>query len=506
VWMAIAAILLLSVGGGSLFVWKIINQPRSRLGGFPISERTMPDGTVLVLEQITTKKPHELKIPIAGGPMIKSIFPGAATANTRQMYAHALDESVIIWLSRWHPNLPDSQDFDWWLASVLIDEHGEEILDSHETSHVLLATGGSSSSGSARPWSPVKRAKNDILVVTSQFPALRQAAGNRQMRVYDRSGQQVAEFEVPFPDTSATPVWRPDPLPVTKTDGDVRVTFTAVEMQEQPPLKLAFPLKHPRRGWKITPVFNVERNGMPAPGWKSDSMTLTDALGNTGYLWNCTLSPFEAAWKLEMTLSRDDPGAFSPDERWDSPLVSLPAADTSQPINPQATPTEAKVQQVTVTLQAIGRGSMKYTEFVSSRDGMMQRSDGPRRLGTKSFGVGHSSSTRDNGPTIHSLQIHGECAHLLVKMEHVPAGHRELFRVYDDQGRELPHGVDSFTIGDTYYGFVFVDPAADAQSLRLTAYVHTSRKVELLLAPPVISASGQSRPPSLPAGDSRIRP
>jgi hypothetical protein len=447
----------------------------------------MPDGTVLVLDRITTKKPHELQIAIPGGPMIKSFFPGGAAANTRQLSVYAMDEAVVVWLSRWRPGLPDSQDFDWWLASVLVDEHGEEILDRNETSHVVSATGGSSSSGSARPWTPRTRAKNDILVVASQFPALRQAAGSRKMRVYDRDGKQVAEFDVPFPDTSAAPVWTPDPLPVTKTDDDVRVTFTAVEMQEQPQPKLAFPLQHPRRGWKINPVFSVERNGIPAPAWKSDSMTLTDALGNTGYLWNCNLSPFEPAWKIEMTVSRDDPAAFSPEERWESPLIPLPAADTSQPVKPQDTPTEALVQQVTVTLQAIGRGAVNYTDFFSSREGMTQKSHGSRQVGTKTFGVGQSSSSRNNGPTVHSLHVHGECAHLLVKMEHVPPNHRELFRVYDDQGRELPHGVESFTVGDMYYGFVFVDPAADAQSLRVTAYVHTSRKVELLFAPPPTS-------------------
>jgi len=305
------------------------------------------------------------------------------------------------------------------------------------------------------------------------------------MRVFDRNAQQVAEFDVPFPDTSSTPEWTPDPLPVTKTDTDVRVTFSAVDMQEQPPLKLAFPLDHPRRGWRITPVFSVERNGVSAPEWKSDTTTLTDALGNTGYSWDCRLSPHERAWKLEMQLSRDDPAAFGPDEIWESPLIPLPAVDSSQSVHSEDSPATAKVQQVTVTLQAIGRGATTYKDFATSKDTVTQRMSASSRMpGNKKYTVSHSSSSRNNGPTIHTLTVFGESVHLLLKLEHLPKGHREFFRVHDDQGRELPHYVESLTMKDAYYGFIFVDPADDVQSLRVTAYVHTARTVELLVAPP----------------------
>jgi hypothetical protein len=59
-----------------------------------------------------------------------------------------------------------------------------------------------------------------------------------------------------------------------------------------------------------------------------------------------------------------------------------------------------------------------------------------------------------------------------------------MFRVHDDQGRELPHQVELFSTTDANYAFVFVAPAADAQSLRLTTFVHTARTVDVLIAPP----------------------
>ncbi|MBI3865796.1 MAG: hypothetical protein HY290_28315, partial [Planctomycetia bacterium] len=97
--------------------------------------------------------------------------------------------------------------------------------------------------------------------------------------------------------------------------------------------------------------------------------------------------------------------------------------------------------------------------------------------GTKSFGISHSSQS-SGGPSIHSATITGGCVHFLVKLNKLPPNHRQLFRVSDDQGRELPHRVESFTMGETRYDFVFVDPAADATGVRITAFVHTARKVE----------------------------
>ena len=485
VWV-VAAIGAVCLVFTSLAGWKYATRPRSRLGGTFVSARTMPDGTVLVLEQVTTKKPHEMAMTRpGGGTMLSSWIKAPAPANLQRFSVHSFDNSVVLWLTRWHPALPDSQDFDWWLTSILTDAHGEQIEDGRENSHVISAAKGMSTRGADRPWTPLARAKGDVVIATSQFPAQRQTAGSRKVSVYDRNGAPVAEFDVPFPDTSTTPQWTPDSLPASKTSDDVRVTFTDVSVKEQPlPPITGVTLTHRRPRWSVTPIFSVERNGAPAPDWKAEPVRLTDALGNSASDGDCRLSVHERAWKLELTLSRDAPQAFMPEEQWESPPVALPATDSRQEVDQQG-----KSRAVGVRLVAVGRGAVPYPEFARTHGGMARRVSSPGRVGEKRFGVSHSSSSGVSGPTVHNINISGDCAHLLLKLDHLPPAHRELFRVHDDQGRELPHQVETFTTGDALYVFVFVDPAADAQSLRVTVYAHTARIVELLFAPPAGSQS-----------------
>lgn len=479
VWLTLVGVLACVVFT-SLAGWKYLRQPRSRLGGTPVSARTMPDGTVLVLERATARKPHEMTVTLPGGPLVSTWFRGRTPGNERRISAHPHDSAIVLWFTRWHPGLPDSLDFDWWLTNVLTDKYGAEIEDGYEQSFVISAAGGLASRGASRPWAPLAPAKGDIVIATSQFPALRQAAGPRRVKVFDRMRKLAAEFEVPFPDTSAAPQWTPDALPVTKSADDVQVTFTDVAIQELSPLLIdGLQLKHPRPRWSVAPVFRVERDGAPAPEWKAEPIRLTDALGNVAWSRSCRLSTHEQAWKLELTLSRDAPQALAADEQWQSPPVALPDADSSQPVDHHAT-----VQNVGVSLVSIGRGATQYREFASSTAGLAQRTSGSRRPDGKTYGLSHSSRSTNGRPTKHEATITGDCAHLLLKLDHLPPHHRELFRIHDDQGRELPHQTETFTMGDTMYAFLFVDPAPDAQGLRATVYVHTARTVELLLAPP----------------------
>ncbi|MBS0263951.1 MAG: hypothetical protein JSS02_18575 [Planctomycetes bacterium] len=481
-------LLACAVVGGVAVTWKLKTQPQQHLVGTPLGQQALPDGTILVLEQITSAGPHQLKIGESAS-FFHAMHLGRTSHTPRQCFAGTLDHAVVLWYSHWHASLPQTLDFDWWLASILVDPYGEEILDSQETSHLLKAKGGTASYGAARPWAPLTRAPDDILLATSQFPALRQPAGNRKLRVYDRQSQQIAEFEVPFPDTTATPQWQPDSLPVTKTDADLQVTFTAVEIEEQAPAgQLVSLMKNPRPRWRIAPVFSVLHHGQPGPAWKPDVTELTDALGNKSSLWNCSLSTHETAWKLELQLARDDPAAFSPAEQWESPTVALPAENGLQPVPAPDSSATAEISGVTLTLQEIGRGATTYHDLSTSSASAIQRSSGSRSVGNKTFSVGHSSSSYGNGTTTHSVQTTGDCVHLLVKMEHVPPNHRELFRVHDQQGRELAHAVESLTIGNVHYAFVFIDPDETVESVRLKVYVHTSRTVELYIAPPLSPA------------------
>lgn len=463
-----------------LAVWKNGSEPRSGIGGTPLETQNFADGTVLVLEQVTSRVPHEMTLRLPGGPRSTpgSWLSRRVPDNERRFTVHPSDSAVVCWLTRWNIQTNASLDFDWWLANVLADEHGEEIEDDGEQRHIISANSMASMSG-GRPWSPGPRTPGDVVAATSRFPVLRQAAGPRKVRVYDRDGETVAEFTVPFPDQTSAPQWAPDSLPATKSSDDVQVTFTGVAIRELPALSSnILKLEHRRRRWSVVPDFQVERGGKPAPQWKPEPIHLADALGNGAWNTDCRLSTHEKSWKLELTLARTASEDFAAAEQWQSPLVPLPADDSSERVNQGGA-----VGNVAATLMLIGQGSSHY-EVAASTAPSLQRGATSRVIDGKSFSLSNSSTSRNGGPTVHSVDIAGDCAHLVVKLDHLPPNHRELFEVRDDQGRLLPHQVESLTLGDTLYAFLFVAPAADATSLRVTAYVHTARTFELLIRPP----------------------
>src|SRR6185369_1613515 len=128
-------------------------------------------------------KPYEMAIQRPGGSMVASWMSGGSSATQQRIGVDTNDSAVVLWLTRWRPGQPDSLDFDWWLTSVVTDAHGEEIPDGYEQSHLVAAAGGLSSRGAQRPWAPLPRARNDVVIATTQFPALRQSAGLRKVRV-----------------------------------------------------------------------------------------------------------------------------------------------------------------------------------------------------------------------------------------------------------------------------------------------------------------------------------
>jgi hypothetical protein len=464
----------------ALAVWKYGSDPRSGIGGTPVGTQALADGTSLVLEQVTSKAPHEmiLRLPGTPGSATGSWLSRKGPENERRFTVHPPDSAVVLWMTHWNTETNTSLDFDWWLVNVLTDEHGEELEDDGEQRTAISANSMASMSG-GRPWSPGARTPGDIVIATSRFPMLRQAAGRRPVSVYDKDRKRVAEFTVTFPDQSGAPVWSPDSLPATNASDDVQVTFTGVAIRELPVVRYKdLNLPHRRRRWSVVPEFQVERGGQAAPQWKPEPIHLADALGNGAWNTDCQLSTHEPAWKVELTLARTVPGDFAAAEQWESPLVPLPSDDSSERINQGGT-----VGDVAVTLMLAGQGASHY-DIATSTATSHQRPASTRVIDGKSFSVSNSSTSRNGGPTVHTVDIGGDCAHLVVKLENLPPDHRELFQVRDDQGRILPHQADTLTLGDTLYVFLFVAPAANATSLRVTAYVHTARTFELLVRPP----------------------
>jgi hypothetical protein len=117
----------------------------------------------------------------------------------------------------------------------------------------------------------------------------------------------------------------------------------------------------------LTPQFSVARNGSLAPDWKPERIDVIDPLGNVANEIENQLSVRESAWKAVITLARDTPAAFAPDEQWTSPLLAIPVGDVSQTPDLRAT-----VQSVALTVVGFGRGKFAYRENVSADEAARQ--------------------------------------------------------------------------------------------------------------------------------------
>ncbi len=121
-----------------------------------------------------------------------------------------------------------------------------------------------------------------------------------QFSLIDAKGSNIANVRVPNPVRGPFPIWEPQPLPQTLTNGPVILTLKSIRAQGRGP-------------WHyISPAWKLESSD---PAWtkaKVRYMTLIDATGNEGQM----LSPQEPAWMLRTMVHREREEDFSPAERF----------------------------------------------------------------------------------------------------------------------------------------------------------------------------------------------
>lgn len=166
------------------------------------------------------------------------------------------------------------------------------------------------------------------------------------LRMYDMQDLLCAEFAVRNPLVSREfPVWKPEPLPQTATNGPVRFTLKGLRAGTN------------YYGWYISPRFAIDA---PEAGWRSGRKMyhwFTDATGNKGGF----LSTNEPAWKMHVQLFRPDASVFPSNLVWRLPLVKVPAALSYTNLN-----LSNRVDGMQVWVPAIcGPGTMTISNFTN---------------------------------------------------------------------------------------------------------------------------------------------
>ena len=267
----------------------------------------------------------------------------------------------------------------------------------------------------------------------------------------------AAEMVIPNPVAGPFPTWTPEPLPLSRTNGDLVVTLTEFEAGAPQNHALGFLTD----SWKKLPgtrcVFTLKQTGKAVAPWLVRSIQLSDATGNLwtagdlvswaeldpeprlqtsmlGALWTS-----EPAWNLRVEFSRTN--AFLPDELLMLSKVPVPDADEVIQLN------ESKlINDVAVDVAVVGGTDAE----------LPSRYKWLRNKGQMNLAL--------------SAQIESTGKRLT------------LVSVRDEQGRAVAFEGKrgSYDRGELVFGFL---PESDAQSLDFTFAVHQSRFVEFRAKP-----------------------
>jgi hypothetical protein len=258
----------------------------------------------------------------------------------------------------------------------------------------------------------------------------------------------VAAFAVPNPAPGPHPTWTPQPLPITRRNGDLAVTLTEVTTGV---------LGSEGEMVSTRATFRLSQRGRPTDEWEPVESVITDATGNTynGPRWSYSshegqaivqvaggLPTSEAAWKLRFGFARTATARFAANEAVTVRHVATPRSKQFIPADRTAMLQGTTIQVLGIAGPGLNDGSSWYGAY--------------RR------------------PTVRvQLSAH--------------ADHRLTLRAVDDRGREVFASADDPQTSHrgSEYHFPLTLPQ-DTRSLDLTFAIDRIRYVEFLAKPAVL--------------------
>jgi hypothetical protein len=175
------------------------------------------------------------------------------------------------------------------------------------------------------------------------------------IRFYAGTNQTFSELRVPNPIKNPFPEWNAEELPITKTNGDLSVTFKGLKKL----LEVQRYNSKSQTNIYLQPEFEIRWKGAITPEWKLGSCLMEDATGN----WMGGVIPglpsHEPVWKLNTMFSRLPGSVLEPNESVSVQLL-VPANGTFTPLN-----IETNVQGMTIWLIGwLGAGEAKLSNGV----------------------------------------------------------------------------------------------------------------------------------------------
>ena len=271
----IAALLIAALLAGMLLASRKRRAPGIKLA----------DGRTVELVGITTGASHKLDDPgpldilhrVAPRPLRKALGP-----NFNSSFGFG-SEGMALWLMCYDPALGGYAS-GWIDKVVALDEHGCEFKSS-----------GIGSTGDGYHFAEVLH-----------LPAFPRRQKNFICKLIKNPGvasNVLCELTITNPFPGPYPEWAPEPLPSTRTNGELVVRLNSPK-----------PLNY-------TMTEGSERE------WKLQRHVYEDATGNEGI----SLCKHEKAWKLTLSFLRSEKAEFSTNEMWTFENLKLPSSGTLAP-------------------------------------------------------------------------------------------------------------------------------------------------------------------------------
>jgi hypothetical protein len=396
-------------------------------GGFRPVTRKLPDGTVVTIEAMTYGERHRFEQGRLWRKLRRVLPPplqGALPTGVSMTQITKAD-TLVVWLTCHDPATGKFIGAPW-TEVALADEHGCRFA----------------SSGGGTAWSGGRQ------VHGFQFTAFPRRA--RAFKLLGSSAEKkvLAELSVPNPWFKDYPHWTPEPLPATRTNGDLVVTLQEVRLAGSSPAA----------------VFDIT-GARPGSDWTWEKALWSDATGNRHEHALCTN---ESAWKAEATFIRLARAAFAPEETWPITNVVFPAAGTLRPLA-----LTNRVQGVAVQgIGVAGAGEYSFTNGVFVAGVPVERDT--------SYGV-NTSTTTSGGMSVLTLKMRAAAPLVLLAVQGQEPDQRVQVRTRDAKGR-LHEATGTLNSG-TMRGFHFASLAGNAPC-DVEILVQRVRTVAFLVAPP----------------------
>jgi len=445
-----------------------------------VAQATLPDGSVLVVHDLTDG--HELELPLRNLSWWERLF-GAHRSTERFHAGNYGNNALTLWLARYDANSGKPLEFDRWSHCIVHTPAGLSIADHRYASRVIRRThphASTSSASSARPFSSLKPGSYSHILYAGRVSRIRSSTGDVEVEIYHADDGHVATLTVPLPGgPTSYPTWTPVPLPITRSDGDLTVTLQSLTSRLQ--VDSSSPDRPLRR--HIDADLEIQQDGEPTELWSRRHVSLADALGNTSGTYDCTLPPGEAAWRVRVQLFRSDEAALlqGPLSREDDEISAsdrrlvvedfpLPDDDPATTPNSTVVGKSATINGVTVTLLGIGGPGASEYPFKTAR------------RGRSSYSTGEGIRIEFRPPNA-TLSIDNTKWHLAFTTAGETPDHRVVLMLADQNGVRIKTGYERRTEEARVWTF---EPDEWVTAVNVYLTVQRARHVEFTVAPPAL--------------------